>query len=219
MQIWPDGRVLARIIQCAVNRRGVSHRCKSCLGSCRDTPVATEAVARVTDRLKPSGQRPTVGGAASRWAAIGVTLAQVSNVPSRGPTGLHNREGRWSPCEQPTDDHRLARRGKGRGTSTPHTGQHGRSQAARRSAGADPAAGSSSMGLTLNEPKTRACNGRRSRSRSWGIPSAQWSIAKTAMVLGAVPAKRAVRTGMKGRIDKMLWPGESRNALGALVRS
>ena len=125
------GGGLARILQCAVNRRGVSHRCKSCLGSCRDTPVATEAVARVTDRLKPSGQRPTVGGAASRWAAIGVTLAQVSNVPSRGPTGLHNREGRWSPCEQPTDDHGLARRGKGRGTSTPHTGQHGRASLVR----------------------------------------------------------------------------------------
>ncbi len=121
---------LACIIQCAVKRRCVSHRCKSCLGSCRDTPVATKAVARVTDRLKPSGQRPTVGGSASRRAATRVKPEQASNVQSRGPTGLNNREGRWSLEEHPTDEPRLPRRGSGRGTSAQHTGQHGRSRSA-----------------------------------------------------------------------------------------
>jgi hypothetical protein len=125
------GGGLTRIIQCAVKRRCVAHRCKSCLESCRDISVVTEAVARGTDRRKPSGQRPTVGGSASRRATTRVKPEQVSNVPSRGPTGLHNREGRWSPCEQPTDDHGLARRGEGRGTSTPHTGQHGRASLVR----------------------------------------------------------------------------------------
>ena len=123
---------LARIIQCAVKRRCVSYRCKSCLGSCRDTPVATKAIRRVTDWSKLLGQRPTSGGSASRRAATRVKPEQASNVKSRGPTGLNNREGRGSPCEHPTDDHGFARRGKGRGTSASHTGQHGRSHAARR---------------------------------------------------------------------------------------
>jgi hypothetical protein len=50
--------ILARVIQCAVKRRCVSHRCKSCLGSRRDTPVATKAARRVTDWLKLLGQGP-----------------------------------------------------------------------------------------------------------------------------------------------------------------
>ena len=122
--------LLAHIIQCAVKRRCVSHRCKSCLRSCRDISVATEAVARVTDRLKPSGQRPTAGGSASRRAATRVKPEQASKVKVRGPTGLNNREGRWSSCEHPTEDHELPRRGKGRGTPAQHTGQHGRSRTA-----------------------------------------------------------------------------------------
>ena len=52
----------------------------------------------------------------------------------RGPTGLNNREGRWSLGEYPTDEPRLPRRGKGRGTPAQHTGQHGRSHAVRRRA-------------------------------------------------------------------------------------
>ena len=70
----------------------------------------------VTDRLKPSGQRPTMGGAARRRAATCVKPEPASKVMMRGPTGLNNREGRWGPWEQPTDDHGVARRGKGRGT-------------------------------------------------------------------------------------------------------
>lgn len=60
-----DGFLLARIVQCAVKMRCVSYRCKSCLGSRRDTPVATKTVRRATDWSKLMGQRPTVGGAAS----------------------------------------------------------------------------------------------------------------------------------------------------------
>ena len=120
------------MIQCAVKRRCVSHRCKSCLGSCRNTPVATETASRATDWTKLLGQRPTVGGSASGRAATCVKPEQASKVKSRGPTGLNNREGRWRPWEHPTNDHGFARRGKGRGTSAPHTGQHGRSRGARR---------------------------------------------------------------------------------------
>lgn len=123
---------LARIIQCAVTRRCVSHRCKSCLGSCRDTPVATKTARRATDWSKLLGQRPTMGGSASRRAATRVKPEQASKVTSRGPTGLNNREGRWNLREHPTGDRRFARRGRGRGTSAQHTGQHGRSHAARR---------------------------------------------------------------------------------------
>jgi hypothetical protein len=115
-----------------VKRRGVSHRCTSCLGRCRDTPVATETASRATTWSKLLEPRPTVGGAASGRAATCVTPEQASNVKLRGPTGLHNREGRWRPGAHPTDDHGLARRGKGRGTSASHTGPHGRSHAARR---------------------------------------------------------------------------------------
>jgi hypothetical protein len=71
----------------------VSDRCKSCLRSCRCISVATEAAGRGTNRLKPSGQRPTVGGSASRRAATCVKPEQASNVMMRGPTGLNNREG------------------------------------------------------------------------------------------------------------------------------
>ena len=110
----------------------MSCRCKSCLGRCRDTSVATKTVRRVTDWSKLLGQRPTMGGSASRRAATCVKPEQASNVTSRGLNGLNNREGRWGPCEHPTDDHGFARRGKGRGTSAQHTGQHGRSHAARR---------------------------------------------------------------------------------------
>ena len=110
----------------------MSHRCKSCLGSCRDTPVATETASRVTDWSKLLGQRPASGGSASGRAATCVKPEQASNVKSRGPTGLNNREGRWSLREQPTNERRFPRRGKGRGTSAQHTGQHGRSHAARR---------------------------------------------------------------------------------------
>lgn len=69
---------------------------------------------------------------ASRRAATRVKPEQASKVKSRGPTGLNNREGRWSPWEHPTDDHGLPRRGKGRGTPAQHIGQHGRSRVARR---------------------------------------------------------------------------------------
>lgn len=126
-----DFGTLARIIQCAVTRRCVSHRCKSCLGSCRGTPVATKAIGRVTDWSKLLGQRPTMGGSASRRAATCVKPEQASKVMMRGPTGLNNREGRWSPCEPPTDAQGFARRGKGRGTPAQHTGEHGRSHVAR----------------------------------------------------------------------------------------
>ncbi|MDH4237011.1 MAG: hypothetical protein OEV17_07165, partial [Nitrospira sp.] len=80
------------------------------------------------------GQRPTVGGSASRRAATGVKAEQASNVKSRGSTGLNNREGRWSLGEHLTDEPRFPRRGSGRGTSAQHTGQQGRSHAARRRA-------------------------------------------------------------------------------------
>src|SRR6266852_7209730 len=62
-------------------RRGkvlCSCRCKSGLGSCRFTPVATEAARRATDSLKLSGQRPTKGGSASRRAATRVKPEQAS---------------------------------------------------------------------------------------------------------------------------------------------
>ena len=62
-----------------------SCRCKSGLGSCRYAPVATEAVRRVTDLLKLSGQGPTMGGSASRRAATCVKPEQASK---------ENREGR-----------------------------------------------------------------------------------------------------------------------------
>lgn len=130
------GRILCcrkhRIIQCAVKRRCVSCRCKSCLGSRRDTPVATKTIKRVTDWSKLLGQGPTVGGSASRRAATCVKPEQASKVKSREPTGLNNREGRRNPGEHPTEEPGFARRGKGRGTPTQHRAQHGSSQAARR---------------------------------------------------------------------------------------
>lgn len=126
------GEAVTRIIQCAVKRRCVSDRWKSCLSNCRYISVATKTTRRVTDWSKLLGQRPTVGGSASRRAATCVKPEQASKVTSRGPTGLNNREGRRSPWKQPTNDHGLARRGKGRGTPAQHTGQHGRSHMARR---------------------------------------------------------------------------------------
>jgi hypothetical protein len=62
-----------------------SCRCKSGLGSCRYAPVATEAVRRVTDSPKLSGQGPTMGGSASRRAAMRMKPEQASK---------ENREGR-----------------------------------------------------------------------------------------------------------------------------
>ena len=97
----------------------------------RDTPVATKTIRRVTDWSKLLGQRSTVGGSARRRATTCVKPEQASKGMRRGPTGLTNREGRWSPWEHPTDDHGLVRRGQGRGTPAQHTGQHGRSHAAR----------------------------------------------------------------------------------------
>lgn len=75
-----------------------------------------------------------MGRPASQRAATCVKPEQASKVKLRGPTGLNNREGRRSLWEQPTNDHRLARRGKGRGTPAQHTGHHGRSHVARRHA-------------------------------------------------------------------------------------
>ena len=54
-------------------------------GSCRYAPVATEAVRRVTDSPKLSGQGPTLGGSASRRAAMRMKPEQASK---------ENREGR-----------------------------------------------------------------------------------------------------------------------------
>jgi hypothetical protein len=59
-----------------------SCRCKSCLGNCRCTPVATEAARRVTELLTLSGHWPTVGGSASRRAATRVKPEQASKVKS-----------------------------------------------------------------------------------------------------------------------------------------
>lgn len=73
-----------------------------------------------------------MGGFASRQAATRVKPEQASKVKSRGPTGLHNREGSWNLREHPTSERTFPRRGKGRGTPAQHTGQHGRSHAARR---------------------------------------------------------------------------------------
>ena len=123
--------MVPRIIQCAVKRRCVSDRCKSCLRNCRYISVATKTAGRVTNRSKLLGQRPTSGGSASRRAATCVKPEQASKVTLRGPTGLNNREGRRNLREQPTNDHGFPRRGRGRGTPAQHTGQHGRSRPVR----------------------------------------------------------------------------------------
>ena len=65
------------VFRCAVKVL-CSCRCKSGLGSCRCTPVATEAVRRATELLKLSGQGPTLGGSASRRAATRVKPEQAS---------------------------------------------------------------------------------------------------------------------------------------------
>ncbi len=59
-----------------------SRRCKSGLGNCRCTPVATEEARRATDLPKLSGQWPTLGGSASRRAATRVKPEQASKVMS-----------------------------------------------------------------------------------------------------------------------------------------
>lgn len=123
--------LLAGIIQCAVKRRCVSDRWKSCLSNCRDISVATKTARRVTNWSKLLGHGPTEGGSARRRAATCVKPEQASKVMMRGPTGMNNREGRWSLWERPADDHGFPRRGGGRGTPAQHTGHHGRSQAAR----------------------------------------------------------------------------------------
>ena len=59
-----------------------SCRCKSGLGNCRCTPVATEEARRATDLPKLSGQWPTLGGSASRRAATCVKPELASKVMS-----------------------------------------------------------------------------------------------------------------------------------------
>jgi hypothetical protein len=78
----PHGRALARFMRRAVKRCREPRGCKSRLGNCRYTPVATEAAGRATDLLKLSGHRPTLGGSASRRAATRVKPEQASKVMS-----------------------------------------------------------------------------------------------------------------------------------------
>ncbi len=72
-----------------------------------------------------------MGGSASRRAATRVKPAQASKGKMRAPTGPNNREGRWTPSEEPTEEDGVARRGRGRGTSAQSPAQHGRPRAAR----------------------------------------------------------------------------------------
>jgi hypothetical protein len=69
---------LARIIQRAVKRCSALAGASPAWGNCRFAPVATEAARKVTDLLKPSGQRSTLGGSASRRAATRVKPEQAS---------------------------------------------------------------------------------------------------------------------------------------------
>ena len=62
-----------------------------------------------------------------------------------------NREGRWITWEQPTDDHAIAHRGSGRGTSTQSTAQHG-SPSAARGRGSHVRAGGSRAGCRRGPP-------------------------------------------------------------------
>ena len=71
---------LARIMRRAVKRRCVLAGASPAWGNCRFAPVATEAARRVTNLLKLSGHRPTMGGPASRRAATHVKPEQASKV-------------------------------------------------------------------------------------------------------------------------------------------
>jgi response regulator RpfG family c-di-GMP phosphodiesterase len=73
---------LACFIQRAVKRCSVLAGASPAWGNCRFAPVATEAVKRVTDLLKPSGHRPALGGSASRRAATRVKPEQASKGKS-----------------------------------------------------------------------------------------------------------------------------------------
>jgi hypothetical protein len=64
----PRARRLARIFQCAVERRDLSAG-DSPARQLTLQPVAIGAVVEVTKRLKPSVQRVTYGDSASRQAA------------------------------------------------------------------------------------------------------------------------------------------------------
>ena len=73
---------LARTIRRAVKRCSALAGASPAWGNCRCAPVATEAVRRVTDLLKPSGHRPALGGSASRRAATRVKPEQASKGKS-----------------------------------------------------------------------------------------------------------------------------------------
>ena len=69
---------LAWIIRRAVERCSALAGASPAWGNCRFVPVATEAARRVTNLLKPSGHRPTMGGSTSRRAATRVKPEQAS---------------------------------------------------------------------------------------------------------------------------------------------
>ena len=69
---------LACFIQRAVKRCSALAGASPAWGNCRCAPVATEAARKVTDLLKPSGHRSTLGGSASRRAATRVKPEQAS---------------------------------------------------------------------------------------------------------------------------------------------
>jgi len=80
------------------------------------------------------------------------------------------------------------------------------------------------MGLTLNEPKTRVCDGRRESFDFLGYTFGPLRYRKDGHgYLGAAPAKKAV-TRVKGRIRQILRPGnqgtwdEVRSELNRVVR-
>jgi hypothetical protein len=95
---WPQildffGIPLARIIQCAVQRRSSS------VGATPTRqlslrPVAIGAAAEVTKLPKPSMERVASGDSASRQAVTCVNAEQASKRVMREPTCLNNREGR-----------------------------------------------------------------------------------------------------------------------------
>jgi RNA-directed DNA polymerase len=80
------------------------------------------------------------------------------------------------------------------------------------------------MGLTLNEQKTRVCDGRREAFTFLGYTFGPMRYRKTGQrYLGAAPAKKAVQR-VKGRIREILRPGnqapwdEVREELNRVVR-
>jgi RNA-directed DNA polymerase len=80
------------------------------------------------------------------------------------------------------------------------------------------------MGLTLNEPKTRVCDGRRESFDFQGYTFGPMRYRKDGhWYVGAAPAKKAVKR-VKGRIRAILRPGnqgtwdEVRSALNRVVR-